>query len=119
MRSWLVPPIPRRRRPSTTALPPPTSRRSGSRRRISVCRGDVRRKKRAAVVWCDRLNQLALTRSAERGKDNRAKIRQLAGKWREAIFYPHRFFLNLFIINGCPGWDRTSDQVINSHLLCH
>ncbi len=21
--------------------------------------------------------------------------------------------------NGCPGWDRTSDQVINSHLLCH
>ena len=20
---------------------------------------------------------------------------------------------------GCPGWDRTSDQVINSHLLCH
>ena len=19
--------------------------------------------------------------------------------------------------NGCPGWDRTSDQVINSHLL--
>ena len=21
-------------------------------------------------------------------------------------------------LNGCPGWDRTSDQVINSHLLC-
>ena len=21
--------------------------------------------------------------------------------------------------NGCPGWDRTSDQVINSHLLYH
>ena len=20
---------------------------------------------------------------------------------------------------GCPGWDRTSDQVINSHLLYH
>ena len=20
---------------------------------------------------------------------------------------------------GCSGWDRTSDQVINSHLLCH
>ena len=43
----------------------------------------------------------------------------MAEKWRSKEKSDPQLLRKSLVFNGCPGWDRTSDQVINSHLLCH
>ena len=40
-------------------------------------------------------------------------------KVAKKIFSVLSFVVLAIDLNGCPGRDRTFDQVINSHLLCH
>ncbi len=63
------------------------------------------------------LARLARTASAGRaGIDGESQNRNVTGM---SVFCPSPLIAHLLEGNGCPGWDRTSDQVINSHLLCH
>ena len=46
-------------------------------------------------------------------------LSKVAKKWPSQIFREAAKSIYLVGYNGCPGRDRTYDQVINSHLLCH
>lgn len=70
----------------------------------------------------DFLRLRPFTRSEKRAA--RGTPRSLAGVENRivtglSVFRCEASFTHLLGGDGCPGWDRTSDQVINSHLLCH
>ena len=47
------------------------------------------------------------------------KLKKAAGAEELSHDLAHPVTTGHECVNGCPSWDRTSDQVINSHLLCH
>jgi hypothetical protein len=41
-------------------------------------------------------------------------VQKVAQKWPSRFFNKKANECNSLAVSGCPGWDRTSDQVINS-----
>ena len=55
------------------------------------------------------------TKAAELMGVSRRTLHRKLVRWPELDIQKEK----LINKNGCSGWIRTSDQVINSHLLCH
>jgi hypothetical protein len=79
------------------------------------------RAKRLSRVANPRFSQLLLGFCAGTHKVyfHRGSVLKMADNWRTEKNYAQPKKHTIDSINGCPSWDRTSDQVINSHLLCH